>query len=288
MYNTSKSGENRLRGDKMKQEKFSKVLKTKGFYLSLLTGVLAVAAICFVYFSTSGKDNNKNLTDLNNNPSQQQSANDNNANTPGEDGQGTVVKNTATPAPVVKNGEEQLNKEPDGRVLENDVEKDPNAEADNKDKDDSVAAVNQGGSKTDLSFTQEEELTWPVTGNVIIPYDMEHGVLFTTLGQYKCSDAIVISAKEGTKVKSAIKGQVLEVAENEETGLTVTVDIGSGYSISYGQLKDVKVKKGDMLKTGQVIGAIAQPTKYYVVEGANLYFKVMQDEQPINPMYLLK
>ena len=282
MYNTSKSGENRLRGDKMKQERISKILKTRGFYLSLLTGVLAVAAICFVYFSMSGKDNTNNLTDLNNNQSQQQSANDNNANTPGEDGKDTVVKNSASPSPQANQND---NKGSDNVVKENDVTKDPNAVV-KDDKDDAVPAVQQDKSK--LSFNQEEELAWPVTGNVIIPYDMEHGVLFATLGQYKCSDAIVISSKIGTKVKSAIKSKVVSISNNEETGLTVTTDIGSGYTITYGQLKDVKVKKGDVLNAGDVIGVVAKPTKYYVVEGANLYFKVMQDEQPVNPMYLLK
>ncbi len=267
----------------MKQENFSKILKTKGFYLSLLTGVLAVAAICFVYFSTSGKDNSNNLTDLNK-QSQQQSANDNNANTPGEDGKDTVVKNSATPSPQAT----QSTGKTDNVVKENDVTKDPNAVAENTDKNKAVEAAVQNTEKVNLSYNQEQELAWPVTGNVIIPYDIEHGVLFATLGQYKCSDAIVISSKEGTKVKSAIKGKVVDVSKNEETGVTVTMDIGSGYTITYGQLKSLKVKKGDIVDTGDVIGVIAKPTKYYVVEGPNLYFKVMQEEQSVNPMYLLK
>lgn len=269
----------------MKQERFSKILKTKGFYLSLLTGVLAVAAICFVYFSTSGKNDNKNLTDLNNKPSQQQSANDNKANNPGEDGKDTVVKNTPTPTPTAKADTKQDDKQV---VKENEVTTNPNDTAKDKDKEDAVAAVQQDGSKSKLSYNQEQELAWPVTGNVVIPYDMEHGVLFSTLGQYKCSDAIVISSKEGTKVKSAIKGKVSKIYKNEETGLTVIMDIGSGYSITYGQLKDLKVKKGDVVDAGDVIGVVAKPTKYYVVEGANLYFKVTEDDNPVNPMYLLK
>ncbi len=267
----------------MKQENFSKILKTKGFYLSLLTGVLAVAAICFVYFSTAGKDNSNNLTDLNK-QSQQQSANDNNANTPGEDGKNTVVKNSASPSPQAT----QSTGKTDNVVKENDVTKDPNAVAENTDKDKAVEAAAQNTEKVTLSYDQEQDLAWPVTGNVIIPYDIEHGVLFATLGQYKCSDAIVISSKEGTKVKSAFKGKVVSISKNEETGVTVTTDIGSGYTITYGQLKNLKVKKGDIVDTGDVIGVIAKPTKYYVVEGANLYFKVMQDEQSVNPMYLLK
>ncbi len=272
----------------MKQEKFSKVLKTKGFYLSLLTGVLAVAAICFVYFSTSSKDNSNNLTDLNK-QTQQQSANDNKANTPGEDGKNTVVKNTASPSPQAnQNSAKNDSKGSDNVVKDNEVTKDPDEVAKGEDDNDAVAAVKQDTGKSKLSFDQEDELAWPVTGNVVIPYDMEHGVLFATLGQYKCNDSIVISSKEGTKVKNAVKGKVVDISKNEETGLTLTMDIGSGYTITYGQLKDLKVEKGDMLNAGEVIGVIAKPTKYYVVEGANLYFKVMQDDVPVNPMYMLK
>lgn len=43
-----------------------------------------------------------------------------------------------------------------------------------------------------------------------------------------------------------------------------------------------------MVKEGDVIGSIAKPTKYYSIEGSNLYFQVMNDEKPVNPMSLLR
>ena len=33
-----------------------------------------------------------------------------------------------------------------------------------------------------------------------------------------------------------------------------------------------------------VIGYVSEPTKYYSVEGPNLYFQLLKDGQPVNPM----
>lgn len=298
MYNTSNSGENRVRGDKMKQDQFSKILKTKGFYLSLLTGVLAIVAICFVYFNTSNTNKqNNNVTDLNENSAQQQVGENsqeeqsNTANQPGEENNTNVAQNTAEP-----NQEVAQNNVNNDALLENEVEGEPSdkivdanqeANEDSTSKEDSVATVNQKQS-TKLSFDQEQDLLWPVSGNIIIPYDVEHGVRFETLGQYKYNDAVMIESEIGTEVKSAAKCKIVSIEENEETGTTITTDVGDGYSIIYGQLDNLKVKKGDVLDAGEVIGTVAKPTKYYVVEGPNLYFKVMQDEQSVNPMYMLE
>ena len=52
----------------------------------------------------------------------------------------------------------------------------------------------------------------------------------------------------------------------------------------YGQLKEVQVKVGDYLEAGNVIGYLEIPTKYYSLEGRNLYFEMLKDGQPVNPM----
>ncbi|MDO5518963.1 MAG: M23 family metallopeptidase [bacterium] len=256
----------------MNKDKLSRILKTKGFYLSLLTGVLAIAAICFVYFNTNNSDNKNNLTDLNGNPITQQADSDKQkANVPAEDK--TVVSENAKKNEVNKTT----------KTAAPDLSNKSLAE----DKNDTSKAVAANSKASTLSFDENAKFEWPVKGDVIIPYDMEHGVQFLTLGQYKCSDAIVISAEVGTKVKSATKAKVLSIKKNDETGLTVTTDIGSGYQVIYGQLKSVKVKVGDTIDAGAVIGKIAKPSKYYVVEGPNLYFKVTENKEAVNPMYLL-
>ena len=43
-----------------------------------------------------------------------------------------------------------------------------------------------------------------------------------------------------------------------------------------------------MVEKGEVIGYIAEPTKYYSTEGSNLYFAMTKEEDPVNPMNYLE
>jgi septal ring factor EnvC (AmiA/AmiB activator) len=65
------------------------------------------------------------------------------------------------------------------------------------------------------------------------------------------------------------------------------MDIGSGYEVVYGQLKDVCVAEGYRVSEGDVIGCVSEPTKYYSVEGPNLYFQLLKDGEPVNPLEYL-
>ena len=78
------------------------------------------------------------------------------------------------------------------------------------------------------------------------------------------------------------------VSNEDETGTTVTVEVGDDFSVVYGQLKNVTVKKGDSVKEGQTIGKIAKPSKYYSSEGPNLYYQVLQKKSSVNPLILLR
>lgn len=139
-----------------------------------------------------------------------------------------------------------------------------------------------------LSFSEENGLLWPAAGDVILNYSMDRGIYFKTLGQYRCNPAILIGAEEGAEVCSASAGVVTAIDENEETGVTLTMSIGDDYELVYGQLKDVQVAVGDEVTEGQTIASIDEPTKYYVSEGTHLYFKVLEDQEPVNPMLLLR
>lgn len=136
----------------------------------------------------------------------------------------------------------------------------------------------------ELSFTEQDTLSWPIVGNVLINYSMDKTTYFATLEQYKYSPAIVISATEGENIAAAADGKVVNILEDEEIGNAVVMDLGNGYQLTYGQLKDIKVSKGSYVKTGEVIGSAASPTKYYSVEGCNVYFKLTKDGAPVNPM----
>lgn len=133
-------------------------------------------------------------------------------------------------------------------------------------------------------FQSGDTLVWPVTGNVLIPYSMDRTVFFSTLQQYKYSPAMVIAALEGDVISAAASGQVIDIFYDEEIGNAVTVNIGNGYKITYGQLKDVAVTNGSYVERGSVIGYVSSPTKYYSMEGTNVYFSLTLNDKPVDPM----
>lgn len=139
-----------------------------------------------------------------------------------------------------------------------------------------------------LSFQEKDNLAWPVAGNVLINYSMDKTVYFPTLQQYKYSPAIVIAASEGENITAAADGRVLSVFQDAQIGQAVKVDVGNGYELTYGQLQDIMVLQGDVISTGDIIGKVAAPTKYYSVEGANAYFALSKDGVPVNPLSWLE
>ena len=131
---------------------------------------------------------------------------------------------------------------------------------------------------------EDSQLLWPVDGNVLMSYSMDKTVYFSTLDQYRYNPAMIISGAVNDNVIAAAPGLVKSIDNFAQTGITVTLDMGNGYECMYGQLKKVQVKVGDYLEAGNVIGYLEIPTKYYSLEGCNLYFEMLKDGQPVNPM----
>ncbi len=136
----------------------------------------------------------------------------------------------------------------------------------------------------EFHFNAVEDLTWPLQGNVIMNYSMDQTIYFATLDQYKYNPAVIIQAEVNSPINAVAEGIVTAVETNEETGATITVDMGDGYSARYGQLKEIPKNQGDYVENGEILGYISEPTKYYSVEGANLYFQLLKDGAPVNPM----
>ena len=126
---------------------------------------------------------------------------------------------------------------------------------------------------------------WPLNGEIVMPYSMDHAVYDPTLEQYRTNASISISAEKGTAVKAAADGTVTAVAEDAENGKMVTISHEAGWLSTYGQLEDaVTVKKGDKVKKGQVIGSVDVPTKYGVALGEHLEFAMKQGEESKDPI----
>ena len=139
------------------------------------------------------------------------------------------------------------------------------------------------------SFSPEtDHLLWPIAGNIILDYSMDKTVHFATLNQYKYNPAILIQGQVDQEVLCGADGKVDRIEENDELGTVVIVDFGSGYEGVYGQLKDVTVEEGSHVQPGVKLGLVSEPTRYYAVEGPNVYFQIRKDGVPVDPMDLLE
>lgn len=139
-----------------------------------------------------------------------------------------------------------------------------------------------------LDFHEEDGLVWPIVGDVLINYSMDKTIYFPTLQQYKYNPAIVIAANQGESISAAANGRVTSVTYDPVIGNTVVMDLGNGYELTYGQLENIIVSEGSYVSVGDGIGTVASPTKYYSLEGTNVYFKLTKDGEPINPMRQLQ
>ncbi len=171
---------------------------------------------------------------------------------------------------------------------ETEVEPEETEEKDTSEETNSVDIQQTEGMGRAVTFNESSRLLWPVNGTIIMSYSMDKTVYFQTLDQYKYNPAVVISGAEGDQVLCGTTGIVKSIDVTAETGTTVNVDIGNGYELFYGQLKEVPVKVGDYVEAKSVLGYVSQPTKYYSVEGSNVYFEMRKDGQPINPIEFLE
>lgn len=266
----------------VKKEKLSTFFKGKGFYAALAVGLVSLFAVGIINSNTISNDNN----DLAQNPSTQIAENAQQ----GEDtDENTNVINESTGV----NENEQVNAEipdlvePEAAVNQAMEEAEVQEEAQSEWENQTAEVLSGDSQISNLVFNEEEGLVWPVQGDILLNYSMEKPIFFETLAQYKCNSALVIEAKEGTQIFSATKAVITDIATTDETGVTITASIGNDYEVIYGQVADVQVKVGDIVEKGDLLGVVAAPTKYYIEEGSNLYFKVLEAGEPVNPLLLL-
>ena len=131
-------------------------------------------------------------------------------------------------------------------------------------------------------------LQWPVEGEVILEFAMDHSIYFPTLAQYQYNPAMIISAAEGTEVLCAASGTVIDVGKTNEYGHYVTMDLGNGFELTYGQLFDITTEVGEVLEAGDRIAMVAYPTRNYTEEGENLYLKLTLNGAAVDPEIYLE
>lgn len=193
-----------------------------------------------------------------------------------------------------KEGQTIKESKEDSKKKEQELNDDRQRKSDNVEKSTENTTINNSSQYTEagvngknvagLNFSKESVFVWPVSGDIIIDFNMESVVYHPTLDVYKCSDSICIQSEVNAPVYAGAAGTILEIGKNSEIGNFVRMNLGNGYEVIYGSIKDIQVSKGLTVKTGDLIGYISEPTKYYSVEGANLYMKMTENGTPVDPL----
>lgn len=279
-----------------------KLFSDKTIVAAAAVGVIAVSAIVGGALLTGQEDNGNKapIVDLSEDMTGGNGFSLAEEDTTGEDESGLVVSDQNKVTAVNPDDESELEgNQTDGEDAEanggqDDAESDGDISGETEGESEENSALhgeNNNGQDTGeasglvgVGFNVSSTLVWPVEGNVLIDYDMENTVYFATLDLYKCSDAVYIQSEVGTPVYAGHACVIEEISYDEEIGNNVTVSMGNGYMLTYGQLKDVQIEKGAEIEEGDLIGYVGSPTKYYTVEGAHLYMKMTENGNPVDPL----
>ncbi|MDR1150350.1 MAG: M23 family metallopeptidase [Clostridiales bacterium] len=147
----------------------------------------------------------------------------------------------------------------------------------------------QQNKKLFVSFDDKiNKMSWPINGKIIMNFSKNSLIYDKTLEQYRTNESISISSQFGDQVKCVADGIVKLISKTDEDGNLIVIDHGNDWSTVYSQLQDgILVKQGDLVKRSQIIGGINKPTKYSVLLGTHLGFKVIHKDNSINPSNIL-
>lgn len=91
------------------------------------------------------------------------------------------------------------------------------------------------------------------------------------------------SAPQGTEIYATGNGKVSEASKsNMGYGNVIEIDHGYGYTTYYAHVRDVRVKKGDEVKRGQVIATVGNTGKS---TAPHLHYEVKKNGRNVNPIY---
>lgn len=131
------------------------------------------------------------------------------------------------------------------------------------------------------SFAQmRSKLHWPIN----------HGKLIQMYGQSLLhgrmhAAGITLRAKTGTKIHAVFPGKVVFADWLHGFGLLAIIQHGKNYMTLYGHNQSLYVKRGDIVKAGQVIATVGNSGG---LQASSLYFEIRHNVQPINPLRWLQ
>jgi len=125
---------------------------------------------------------------------------------------------------------------------------------------------------------QKGTFVWPVQGMIFSLFGPRWG---------RIHEGIDISAPRGTPIVAAKDGVIIVAGRKEGYGgygNTVEIKHDDGFTTRYGHLSETKVKEGDTVKAGDIIGLVGCTGR---CTGPHCHFEIRYHDVSLNPLYFL-
>lgn len=139
------------------------------------------------------------------------------------------------------------------------------------------AASKGKGSEEDTKPIQiyRGRFVWPVEGKVLSLFGVRNG---------RKHDGIDISAQDGTPIKAAAAGKVVFAGTMRGYGNLILLRHKDNLFTAYSHNSVNKVRKGQMVKQGDVIGKVGHTGR---ATGSHLHFEIRHGQTARNPLFFL-
>lgn len=133
-----------------------------------------------------------------------------------------------------------------------------------------------------LDLLRRTPLGRPLSGPITSPFGYREDPINDKKGFHAGVD---MKGKRGEKIVATADGTVIQANNNGLYGRYVKIKHGNGFTTSFSHLQSFKVKKGDKVKRGQVIGLVGSSGRS---TGAHLHYELCLNGKPINPVTFME
>ena len=144
-------------------------------------------------------------------------------------------------------------------------------------------------SETETTPEKQPEVTvfsMPVQGEILKKHSDTELQFSATYSDMRLHTGVDISCKKGTSVSACSDGKVLSIELKTTNGNVVTIDHGNGITVKYASLDDLKVKTGDDVKAGDIIGKVGTvPAE--CEDSEHLHLEVLKNGKNVEPLKAL-
>ncbi|MCQ2478345.1 MAG: M23 family metallopeptidase [Clostridia bacterium] len=142
-------------------------------------------------------------------------------------------------------------------------------------------------SSTNTPPVQEKAaFVLPAEGKIIKNYSDTALQYSSTYNDMRLHLGIDIACKKNSNIKAVTNGTVTAVEKSVELGNVITVDHGSGIKVKYCGLKDVKLKAGQSVKAGDILG-LCDTVPSECADEEHIHIEAFKDDKSVSPLEII-